>query len=413
MLEDFQLLIKPAGADCNMSCGYCFYRRTEALYDAPGPHRMSREVLEALVRRYLKLRLPQTVFCWQGGEPTLMGLDFFRAAAALMQQHGRAGQPVSNALQTNGLFLDEEWCDFLLRYRFLVGLSVDGPAEIHDRYRVIAGGRGSHAEVMSKLRLMQDRGVEFNILTVVSDANAGRAREIYTYFRELGVAHMQFIPCVETDPATLRPAPFSVAPAAFGDFLCGLFDAWLPEAMDGVSIRTFDGLLRRQLTGRTGLCAFETTCGQCPVIEYNGDVYPCDFFVQPEWRMGNILSMSFEKLVRRKCAREFRRAKYRLPDDCADCRWKDLCKGGCLKDRQRISGGFDAASYFCESYKRLFEHAAQPLEELGRKVRERCPEWNGAADASRMGVDRQGGPPASPKALGEKTLHEQSDPPVR
>jgi len=376
MPENLQLLIKPAGADCNMSCAYCFYRRTENLYGETGPHRMSHEVLDALIRRYLKLRLPQSVFCWQGGEPTLMGLDFFRTATALMQQHGRDGQSVSNALQTNGLLLDREWCDFLRQYRFLVGLSMDGPAEIHDRYRIAGGGHSNHADVLSRLKLMRECGVEFNILTVVSEANVGCAKELYRYFRDLGVMHMQFIPCIETDTKTLRPVPFSVSSGAFGDFLCELFDAWLPEAMDCVSIRTFDGLLRAELTGNSGLCAFETTCGQCPVVEYNGDVYPCDFFVQPEWRMGNVLTMPFEKLVQRKSTREFRRAKHKLPDDCAACRWKDLCKGGCLKDRQRISGNFDAVSYFCESYKRLFEHAAQPLKELARKARERHPEWN-------------------------------------
>ena len=374
MLENFQLLIKPAGADCNMSCGYCFYARTAGLYEKGGPHRMSLEVLEALVRKYLRLRLPQTVFCWQGGEPTLMGLDFFRTAVSLMQRHGRGRQSVSNALQTNGLVLDRAWCEFLRQYHFLIGLSIDGPAEIHDRYRTITGTRGSHADVLEKLRLMQELQVEFNVLCVVSEANAGRAKEVYGYFRDLGMAHMQFIPCIETDPKTRQPAPFSVSPEAYGDFLCELFDAWLPEAMDCISVRTFDGLLRQVLTGDSGLCAFETMCGHCPVVEHNGDVYPCDFFVQPEWRMGNILAMPFEKLVQRKCAREFRRAKFDLPADCGECEWKALCKGGCLKDRQRISGAFDVASYFCKTYKRLFPHIEAPLKDLAETVRERHPE---------------------------------------
>lgn len=370
MLEGFQVLIKPAGADCNLACGYCFYRRTDGMYAEPGPHRMPDEVLEALVRRYLRLRLPQTVFCWQGGEPTLMGPAFFHRAMGLMQRFGRDRQSVSNALQTNGLLLDEAWCDFFRRYRFLVGLSLDGPAEVHDRYRTYAGGGGSHADVLRAFRLMHEQKVEFNILAVVSDAATGQAGRIYRYFRGLGLRHMQFIPCVETDAATGRPAHFSVSAEAYGDFLCELFDAWLPEARDCVSIRLFDGLLRRELTGRSGLCTFEAQCGHCPVVEYNGDVYPCDFFVQPEWKLGNIVTTPFEKLVQRRRARVFQSAKRHLPPDCADCVWAELCRGGCLKDRQRTAGRFDVPSYFCKAYQRLFPHVARPLKELAAHVRE-------------------------------------------
>ncbi len=379
--NDFQLLIKPAGADCNMTCGYCFYRRTESQYETPGPHRMSREVLDALIRRYLKLRLPQTVFCWQGGEPTLMGLDFFRTAVTLMQRHGTGRQPVSNAFQTNGLLLDREWAAFLRQYIFLVGLSMDGPADVHDANRTISGQKGSHAEVLSRMELLRSEEVPFNILAVVSKASEGRAKEIYRYFRDLGVMHMQFIPCIESDPNTRRPYPFSTTPEAYGDFLCELFDAWLPEALDCVSIRIFDGLLRRELTGDSGLCGFETICGHCPVVEHNGDVYPCDFFVQPEWKLGNIVTTPIEKLFARGRLRRFAGAKHRLPDACADCRWAGQCMGGCLKDRQRIAGGFNHPSHFCAAYKRLFEHIERPIKELADNVRARHPEVYAPAPA--------------------------------
>jgi len=316
--------------------------------------------------------MPQTVFCWQGGEPTLMGLPFYQSAVSLMQRYGRGQQSVSNALQTNGLLLDKDWCEFLRNYHFLVGISLDGPAEYHDKNRLITPGKGTHAEVLGKTKLMRDHGVEFNILTVVSAANAGHAKEVYSYFREMGQMHMQFIPCVESNPETLQPEPFSVTPEAYGDFMCEIFDLWLPEALNCVSVRLFDGLLGRELTGNSGLCSFETICGHCPVIEYNGDVYPCDFFVQPEWRMGNVMTMPFEKLHQRKCAREFRSAKFHLPTECDNCEWKELCKGGCLKDRQRITGGFDAASYFCVAYKHLFKHIHAPMKELANKVRAPC-----------------------------------------
>ena len=368
MLDGLQLLIKPAGPDCNAACRYCFYRRVSALH-GPGPHRMSDEVLQAVVRRYLKLRLPQSVFCWQGGEPTLMGLEFFRRAVSLMQRFGCGGQSVSNAFQTNGLLLDRDWCDFFRRYRFLVGLSMDGPPALHDRYRRRPDGTGTHADALRALRLMQEMGVEFNVLCVVNDATAGRAREIYAYFRDLGVRHMQFIPCVESDPATRQPASYSVSPAAFGDFLCELFDIWLPEAREGISIRLFDGLLRRELCGSTDQCDLDGRCGECLVVEHNGDVYPCDFFVRDEWRLGNVAATPFARLVERNRLRRFRSARARLPGACRECEARTLCRGGCLKDRERTSGNFDAPTYFCEAYRRLFAHASEPIRELAREIR--------------------------------------------
>ena len=369
MIDDLQLLIKPASADCNMACRYCFYRRAGKLYPQEAPHRMSDEVLGSLIRKYLRLHLPHSVFCWQGGEPTLMGLDFFRRAVNLMQQYGTGRQSVSNALQTNGLLLDADWCRFFRQYRFLVGLSLDGHAKFHDAYRKLSGQEGSHAEVLRSLRLMQENHVEFNVLAVVTELTAGHAGEIYGYFRELGMMHMQFIPCVETDPKTGDPAPFSVGPEAYGKFLCELFDAWLPEAKQCVSIRLFDGLLRRELSGNSGLCYLDGNCGYAPVVEHNGDVYPCDFFVQPEWKLGNIMTTPWAKLMERRRARLFRAARFRLPEPCSDCEWASLCRGGCLKDRQRIGGSFDVPTYFCTAYKRFFSHAAEPLRKLAAEVR--------------------------------------------
>jgi len=365
--EQIQLLIKPAGPDCNLACEYCFYRRVSAIHGG-GAHRMSDQTLQAVVRRYLKLRLPQSVFCWQGGEPTLMGLDFFQRAVSLMQQFGRGGQSVSNALQTNGLLLDREWCVFLRRYRFLTGLSLDGPAELHDRYRVRSGGAGTHAEVLRALRMMQEAGVEFNVLAVVNALTARHAKTIYTYFRDLGLRHMQFIPCIESDPKTFRPLPFSVTPEAYADFLCELFDLWLPEAKEGVSIRLFDGLLSRELCGNSNLCYLDGPCGYAPVIEHNGDVYPCDFFVDPDWKLGNVVATPLEKIMRRAKARRFRGARFKLPEACADCAWRTLCRGGCLKDRRRISGGFDSPGWYCETYKRFLPHGADAIRKLAAEI---------------------------------------------
>jgi uncharacterized protein len=369
MAQELQLLIKPASADCNQSCAYCFYRGAHAAGPGAGPRRMSGEVLDALIRRYLRLRLTQSVFCWQGGEPTLMGLGFFERAVRLMQRHGSDGQSVGNALQTNGLLLDRAWCAFLRQYRFLLGLSLDGPAELHDAYRRISPAKGSHEEVLRALRLLQAEQVKFNVLAVVNDVTARHARRLYRYFRELGLTHMQFIPCVEADARSGAPAPFSVAPEAYGDFLCELFAEWLPEARDGVSIRLFDGLLRKGLRGESGLCGWDGACGGCPVVEHDGDVYPCDFFVQQEWRLGNIRTTPLEKLVEGGRARRFRAARHDAPAACSECRWKEFCRGGCMKDRRRISGRFDAPTYFCRSYQRFLPHAEEAIRKLAGELR--------------------------------------------
>ena len=368
-ISNLQLLIKPAGPDCNLACGYCFYRRVGKMHGG-ATHRMSDETLQAVVRRYLKLRLQQSVFCWQGGEPTLMGLDFFQRAVSLMQQFGRGRQAVSNALQTNGMLIDREWCAFFQNYRFLIGLSLDGPAQLHDHYRVKANAAGTHAEVLRALKLMQETGVECNLLAVVNDLTARHAKTIYTYFRELGMRHLQFIPCVETAPDTFTPEAFSVTPEAYADFLCELFDLWPPEAREGVSIRLFDGLLAKELCGNSNLCYFDGACGQAPVIEHNGDVYPCDFFVQPEWKLGNVAATPFDKLITRAAARRFRAGRFKLPPECAECEWKSFCLGGCLKDRQRISGSFNVPAWYCETWKRFLPYAAEPIKKLAAEIRE-------------------------------------------
>jgi len=366
MRPDFQLLIKPVSADCNQSCVYCFYRRVGDLYARTPEHRMSAETLDGLVRRFLELRLPASVFCWQGGEPTLAGLEFYRRAVVLMQTHGRGGQSVTNALQTNGLLIDADWCRFLAQYRFLVGLSLDGPEDLHDFYR----GRGSHAAALRSAALMSEHGVEFNILAVVNDRTAREARRIYTDFRERGMLYLQFIPCVESGPDG-APMPFSVTPEAYGDFLCELFDLWYPEAKTGVSERLFDALLSRAVLGNSGLCYLDHGCGNYFVIEYNGDVYPCDFFVEEEWRLGNVRTTSFEALYDRGRARTFRAWRHRLPEACAACRWRDLCRGGCLKDRARLGGRYDHPTYFCAAYQRLFAHAEERIRELAEYVKAR------------------------------------------
>jgi uncharacterized protein len=344
---------------------------------------MAADVLQTLIRRYLQLGLPQSVFCWQGGEPTLAGLDFYQYAVTLMQRFGTAGQSVGNAFQTNGLLLDEDWCRFFTQYRFLVGLSLDGPAEIHDAYRGSA-----HADVMRAVRLLKDQSVEFNVLSVVTDRSAPQASRIYSYLRGLGVRHLQYIPCLEADPSG-RAAAFSVRPEAYADFLCQTFDLWLPEAKEGASVRLFDALLKHALTGETGLCDFGGQCATYLVVERNGDAYPCDFFVAPEWRLGNVRTTPLPKLLDRSPARRLRQARRRLPDECASCEWRTLCAGGCLKDRSRLTARLDVPTFFCTANKRFLAHAVPRIRQLECSLRLRSGQ--GVQNAERR-VQNSGSP---------------------
>ncbi|HNY28792.1 MAG TPA: anaerobic sulfatase maturase [Candidatus Sumerlaeota bacterium] len=368
-----QVLIKPASADCNLACEYCFYCEKRALYPNTSTPRMAPDVQEEMIKQILRYGGDSPVFAYQGGEPTLMGLDYFKRSVALQMRHGQ-GQNVANSIQTNGLLLDEAWCEFLTSYRFLVGLSLDGPADLHDQYRRDRGGHPSHARVEQATRLMREFETEFNILTVVTAHSLPRARELYAYFRELGCQWLQFIPAVEFDPATGRLADFSPDPIAYGHFLCDLFDAWRQDFRNGrptTSVRLFDTLLGLYCGGSSPAnCSFRQQCGHYVVIEHNGDVYACDFFVEPRWKLGNLMRHSLRTLAESALQREFGRQKTRLPESCGGCEWLFLCHGGCPKDRQRSGApGQMGVDYFCEAHKMFFAYSKPVFEDLKRQVR--------------------------------------------
>lgn len=360
------ILIKPAGPDCAMACGYCFYSGKSSLYPGPGSHRMSLEVLEEVMRQFLGRHVPGLSIGWQGGEPTLMGLPFFEKAAALEEAYG-AGATISNGLQTNGLLIDRDWSRFLGKYKFLVGLSIDGPEHVHDRYRVMRGGGGTWARVSAAARLLLNDGVPVNALTVVNDYSVRYPDDIYDHHRELGLDYMQFIPCVETDPADPgRAAPFSAAAEAFGPFLCRMFDRWRADFREGApttSVRFFESLLFSYAGFAPPDCTLGETCGSYLVVEHNGDVYACDFFVEPAWRLGNVMEGGLAAYLASDRQREFGARKAALPERCAECRWLELCRGGCPKDRIRDlrDGG---VSHFCEAYRTFFAHADAELRRL-------------------------------------------------
>jgi uncharacterized protein len=368
--RSFSVLVKPASADCNLECSYCFYHgRPTDPYRSQGRHRMNSEVLTAFLRQYMVLAGPNPSFGWQGGEPTLAGLDFFRQVVHLQQRFGVSGQVVGNGLQTNGLLLDGEWARFLAQYNVLVGVSLDGPQELHDRYRRNAAGHGSWQRVMDAIGLLRQHGVAFNILAVVNYLTAQRPAEIYGFFRQQGFDFMQFIPCVERDPQSGEMAPFSVTPQQYGDFLCELFDLWWNGGEPEASLRTFDNVLAAYLGQGGESCEHRQRCDSYVVIEYNGDVYPCDFFVSREWWLGNLLDTPLSHIIKSARAEEFSRIKEGPYAECEACPWDFICHHGCSRFRLGPDGRFGQRHILCPAFKRFYAHADQRFRELAARIR--------------------------------------------
>jgi len=367
-MQPFTLLIKPSGSDCNIDCKYCFYK-CRAPEVGQGRQRMSDEVLERLVKDYMELRFPLAGFAWQGGEPTLMGLDFYKKVVELQKKYGVSGQEVGNSLQTNAILLNEEWCRFLHENKVLVGISIDGPKEFHDYYRLDHSGAGTFDKVMRAIENCKQYNVEYNTLTLLNDRNADHPDEVFDFLVGLGVKFVQFIPCVEVDPATGKIADFSITPKQYGEFLCRLFDRWFEYGPRNLSIRDFDSMLSYYVTGRHSICTFDKQCSQYIVIEHTGDAFCCDFFVEPKWRLGNIFETPIEQLAASSKKRAFARAKKNLCNKCLVCRHLAVCRGGCMKDRAPFDKeNYGRESYFCESYKRFFEHAIPRFMQLAAEI---------------------------------------------
>lgn len=361
------VLIKPAGPDCNLACRYCFYLEKEHLFPDSAVHRMSSTVLEATIRRVMTDGAAELSFGWQGGEPTLMGVGFFEETVELEKKYGRDGQIVGNGLQTNGLLIDHHWCRFLREARFLVGLSLDGPAHVHNHYRVTRGGRPTWKRVTDALKRMLDAGVEVNALTVLNDYSARFPCEIYEFLKESGLSYMQFIPCLERDPNDpKRVAPFSVAPEQFGTFLCEAFDCWRKDFHDGrptTSVRWFDSVFTTYVGLPPPECTLLEECGNYVVVEHNGDAFACDFFVEDEWKLGNVLDGNLADMLNSPPQARFGSRKAKLPHTCQVCRWLAHCRGGCPRERWCRPTG-ERVSYFCDAYQMFFSHADAHLRQI-------------------------------------------------
>ncbi|MCE9613996.1 MAG: anaerobic sulfatase maturase [Lentisphaerae bacterium] len=367
-MRPFSLLIKPASGDCNLQCNYCFYTRKCALFPDTARHRMTTEVLERTIASYMATSQPTYSFGWQGGEPTLMGLDFYRHAVALQQRFGSRGALVANGFQTNATLLDDAFASFLAAYNFLVGVSLDGPADLHDQYRRHAAGRGSHADVMRGIDCLRRAKVEFNILILVSAANVGHARTVYRNLTDQGLLFHQYIPCVEMQ-ADGSPAPYTITASDWGQFLCDLFDVWHPADARRVSIRNFDAILAKLVDGQDAVCTMARNCCQYVVVEHNGNVYPCDFFVEPELLLGNVIRDDWPGMSASPVYREFGARKARWHPACDDCEFVTLCQGDCLKHRVPAGSPTVSCSHLCAGWKQFFAHTLPRFHQLAGQIR--------------------------------------------
>jgi uncharacterized protein len=376
--QAFHIMAKPTGSACNLNCDYCFFLKKESLY--PGSNfRMSDDVHEAYIQQLFEgHRVPQVTVAWQGGEPTLMGLDFFRRSVELQKKYQKPGTGIENTFQTNGILLNDEWCQFFHEHKFLIGLSTDGPQELHDTYRKDKGGQGTFVKVMKAIRLLQKHEVEFNILCTVNSKNANHPLDVYRFFRdELGAQYIQFIPIVERENESGyqeggKVTDRSVGPQQWGRFLSEIFDEWVKRDVGRTFVLNFDGALAGWMDMAGTVCIFGPTCGQGMALEHNGDLYSCDHFVEPNYFLGNILKTPMIELVASDQQRKFGRDKQNtLPGHCRKCEVLHICNGECPKNRFiETPDGEPGLNYLCEGYKAFFKHADHNMKIMANLIRQ-------------------------------------------
>ena len=432
----FHVLAKPTGAVCNLDCTYCFFLSKEALYPE-SDFRMADDLLEIYIRQLMESQPDSVAVAWQGGEPTLMGLDFFRQSVELVEKYRKPGQRVEHSMQTNGTRLDDAWCAFLKEHKFLVGLSVDGPRELHDKYRVDKGGKGTFDQVTRGWELLKKHGVECNILCTVHAGNAEHALAVYRFFRDgLGAGFMQFIPIVERVNADLVPianlgwgsraggarplyvqsgnqvTERSVQPKQLGRFLIDIFDEWVRHDVGEVYVQLFDVTLGAHV-GQYSLCVFSPTCGDAVALEHTGDLYSCDHFVEPDFKLGNIREETMAKMVASEKQRKFGRDKLTmLPAYCRECDVRFACNGGCPKDRFIATpDGEPGLNFLCAGYKKFFQYVDAPMRMMASLLAaKRAPaeimRWYAIEDEKwRAEAAKSGRNEACPCGSGRKVKH--------
>jgi uncharacterized protein len=380
----FHVMLKPRGAICNLDCKYCYFLSKERLY--PGSNfRMADDLLEDYIRQYIAAQqVPEITFAWQGGEPTLMGLPFFERAVELQQKHCPPGKRITNTLQTNGVTLDDAWGEFFHTHDFLIGLSIDGPRPLHDAYRVDKGGRPTFDQVMRGLSFLKKHRVEYNVLTTLHAANAEHPLEVYRFLRdEIGTQFMQFIPIVERDNETgfqegSRVTERSITARQYGDFLIAVFDEWVRRDVGRIFVQIFDVALAAWSGHRPGLCIFDETCGAALAMEHTGDLYSCDHYVEPRYKLGNIREDMLIELVASDQQQQFGLDKRdSLPQYCLECEVRFVCNGGCPKNRIiQTPAGEPGLNYLCAGYRAFFNHIDPAMTFMANELRQRRPPAN-------------------------------------
>jgi len=366
--REFQVFAKPIGSICNLDCHYCYYLNKKYLYPKVESFRMSDDILEEYIIQHIDAS-PETVirFSWHGGEPTVLGLDYFRKIVALQRKHQPPNRRIANGMQTNGILLDEDWCRFLAEEDFAVGLSLDGPQEMHDRYRVTKDKKPSYEQTMRGYKLLQQHRVYTDILCVVNAHNVRHPTEVYCFFKQIKAPYVTFLPMVEPQADAKGGVSHITVPAeAWGVFLCTIFDEWRDRDIGQIKVQIFEEAARTAFNQEHSLCIFRPTCGDIPVVEHNGDFYSCDHFVDAEHRLGNIKETPLVELLESPAQRAFGNAKLEtLPRYCQDCEVRAMCNGECPKNRfLKTPDGEAGLNYLCAGYKRFFAHCQPFVSEV-------------------------------------------------
>ena len=385
------VMLKPAGSLCNMACKYCYYLEKGNLYKQYKDHVISDELLEKFVKDYIESQtLPQILFTWHGGETLMRPISFYKKALALEKRYAR-GRQIDNCIQTNGTLLTEEWCEFFKENNFLVGVSIDGPQEFHDEYRRTRSGKPSFQKVMNGIHLLNKHGVEWNALAVINDFNADYPLEFYHFFKDIHCKYIQFTPIVErienrTDGLTLAPgmqdqgelADFSITADQWGNFLCTIFDEWVRKDVGNYYIQLFDATLANWAGVAPGICDMAKECGHAAVMEFNGDVYCCDHFVYPEYKLGNLHQKTLTEMLYSKRQKDFGEMKYKsLPRQCKECEFLFACHGECPKNRfLKDKYGEFGLNYLCKGYYRFFKHVAPYMDFMKKELDAHRPPAN-------------------------------------
>lgn len=386
------VMLKPAGAHCNLACKYCYYLEKNKLYPTAQRHLMSDEMLEQFTREYIEAQtMNQVLFTWHGGEPLLRSIDFYRKALSLQQKYA-GGRRIDNVIQTNGTLLTDEWCKFFAQNHWLVGISIDGPQPDHDHYRLTAAGKPSWKKVMQGIKLLKKHGVEWNAMAVVNAYNANHPLEFYRFFKENGCQFLQFTPIVErqtrhedgrtlaslADKNEIPLSEASVAPEQWGYFLCAIFDEWVRKDVGKIFVEIFDCTLANWMGVSPGICAYSKECGHAGVMEHNGDVYSCDHFVFPEYKLGNIRDHSLIDMLYGEQQQEFSRLKHSsLPRQCKECDMEFACHGECPKNRfMKDKYGDSGLNYLCLGYYHYYQHVAPYMDYMKQELMAQRPPSN-------------------------------------